>query len=134
MKSKRGYGMHAQHHRTFRSFTSAKLPKQGEPKFKVGDRVGNFVINYYHGHTAVNQRTNRVMSKEHHWYGCTCDCGSTTKRSQQELTDERRTQQCHRCQVREAKAKQTIPVTKEEVSEDNPERDRDPRSTDPICQ
>lgn len=72
-------------------------PDKGLPKFSKGDKIGDFTITYYRGHTTVNQRNNRIMSKAHHWYSCECTCGNMEPRSQQELTDSRRQQKCFEC-------------------------------------
>ena len=71
----------------------------GEPKFNLDDRIGKWVVIQYSGHTAVNQRTIEVMSKEQHWYKVKCNCGNITYRSQQELIDPRRQQSCAECNI-----------------------------------
>ena len=71
----------------------------GRPKFAADDVVGHWTIIGYMGRTAVNQRTSQMMSKEHHWYRCMCDCDErkVESRTQQELTDPRRSQCCVKC-------------------------------------
>lgn len=69
----------------------------GAPKYNTGDKVGDWTITFYHGHSYVNKRTAEVMSKTQHWYQCQCKCGKKTSRSQQELIDPRRQQCCADC-------------------------------------
>lgn len=69
----------------------------GEPKFSVGDRVGDFEVIHYMGHSDVNKRNNHIMAKPQHWYRCLCSCGTEESRSQQELVDTRRSQCCFNC-------------------------------------
>lgn len=69
----------------------------GDPKFSVGDVVGDFRIMEYMGHSDINKRNNRIMAKPQHWYHCQCTCGTQEHRSQQELGDERRSQCCYKC-------------------------------------
>ncbi len=74
----------------------------GEPKYEQGNTIGNFSIMRYMGHSVVNKRNNRIMSKPQHWYRCICACGQQESRSQQELTDTRRKQECFTCRAKEA--------------------------------
>jgi len=69
----------------------------GKPKYEVGDKIGFFEIIRYDGHSEVNKRNARKMSKAQHWYRCRCACKNEVHRSQQELVDPRRQQQCNRC-------------------------------------
>ena len=73
----------------------------GAPKYDDGDVIGDFVIIRYMGHSVVNKRNNRLMSKPQHWYRCKCECGQEESRSQQELTDVRRQQKCFTCRAKE---------------------------------
>lgn len=75
-------------------------PKIGLPKFKENDVVGDFIIARYEGHSEVNKRTAKYMSKAQHWYYCSCVCGKSEYRSQQELVDPRRQQKCATCRDR----------------------------------
>lgn len=85
-----------------RSFSRRPLrTKVGLPKYKDGDAIGCFTIIRYMGHSAINKRNNRIMSKEQHWYRCECNCGQEESRSQQELTDTRRQQKCFTCRATE---------------------------------
>lgn len=73
----------------------------GAPKYEDGDTVGLFHIIRYMGHSLVNKRNNRIMSKPQHWYRCRCACGQEESRSQQELVDQRRKQECFTCRSKE---------------------------------
>ena len=77
------------------------LPAAGEPKWSVGEHVGEFTIVFYMGHSDVNKRNNRIMSKPQHWYRVKCKCGTNERRSQQELTDTRRALKCVQCREEE---------------------------------
>lgn len=81
----------------------------GLPKYKPGDVVGSFTIESYLGHSAVNKRTAKFMTKAQHWYTCLCDCRTKERRSQQELIDVRRQQMCFKCRdpVQEAQCELT---------------------------
>lgn len=70
---------------------------RGEPKFKQEDRVGDFKILHYMGHSRINKRNAQKMAKAQHWYRCVCTCGTEESRSQQELIDPRRQQKCFKC-------------------------------------
>ena len=77
------------------------MPTQaGIPKYNKGDIVGDFVVSQYLGHTAVNYRTNEMMSKAQHWYKCECMfCSNEEFHSQQEMVDPRHTREltCKSC-------------------------------------
>jgi hypothetical protein len=75
----------------------AMRPEPVGPLYLAGDIIGFFEIVHYMGHSDVNKRNNRIMSKPQHWYHCVCDCGLNERRSQQELTDQRRQQCCAAC-------------------------------------
>jgi len=85
--------------RSRRSFRTLKGGESfmGVPKYKIGDKIGNFEITFYHGHSAINKRTAKQMAKPQHWYRCKCSCGGFENRSQQELIDNRREQKCYIC-------------------------------------
>lgn len=84
--------------RNFRSLRRrAGIIAVGIPKFGVGEIIGDFVVKFYDGHSYINKRNNRKMSKPQHWYYCKCTCGKTEHRSQQELIDKRRQQCCEAC-------------------------------------
>lgn len=72
----------------------------GEPKFEVGEVIGDFTVIHYMGHSDVNKRNNHIMAKPQHWYRCRCSCGTEESRSQQELNDQRRNQCCFKCRER----------------------------------
>lgn len=80
-----------------RSFKTLRLSDVGEPKYKVGDIIGSFEVIRYEGHSEINKRNARHMSKAQHWYRCQCFCGNEEYRSQQELVDKRRKQCCAVC-------------------------------------
>ena len=84
-----------------RSFRN--LSQIGRPKYDAGQTIGHFTITRYQGHSDVNKRNNRIMAKPQHWYRCKCDCGEYESRSQQELTDTRRSQCCESCRKPEEK-------------------------------
>lgn len=73
------------------------LTKEGGPKYKVGDEIGDFIVIFYHGHSYINKRNLNKMAKAQHWYRCKCKCGLQESRSQQELIDPRRQQKCFAC-------------------------------------
>lgn len=75
----------------------------GKPKYVVGSVIGSFTVIRYMGHSTVNKRNNRIMTKPQHWYRCICTCGGEESRSQQELTDTRRQQKCFVCRAKEEK-------------------------------
>lgn len=76
---------------------AGRISEVGSPKFVVGDAVGNFTIVVYMGHSAINKRNSRQMSKPQHWYRCRCTCGNVESHSQQELVDPRRSNMCAEC-------------------------------------
>lgn len=80
-----------------RSFRSKYRKPVGSPKYEVGDKIGHFEIIRYEGHSTINKRNAHEMSKAQHWYRVVCTCGHETHRSQQELVDTRRIQQCSKC-------------------------------------
>lgn len=84
-----------------RSFRRHRRSTHGLPKFANGDQVGDFTILRYEGHSDVNKRNAKKMSKAQHWYYCHCDCGSEEYRSQQELVDPRRQKCCSNCRAEE---------------------------------
>lgn len=79
------------------SYGRSRFSKFGKPKFTNGEVIGDFTIIRYMGHSDVNKRNNRIMSKPQHWYRCRCLCGTEESRSQQELADKRRQQKCYVC-------------------------------------
>jgi hypothetical protein len=80
-----------------RSRTGEFKTEIGAPKFEVGNEIGDFIVIFYQGHSFVNKRTAKEMSKAQHWYRCQCKCGNIESRSQQELIDPRRQQCCADC-------------------------------------
>ena len=71
--------------------------KHGQPKFRPGDIVRNFTVKRYAGHSYINKRTHKEMSKAQHWYRCECTCGAYEYRSQQELIDKNGVNDCSNC-------------------------------------
>lgn len=69
----------------------------GWPKLEAGQRVGHFTIEHYIGQSTVHPVKAVVLSKDHHWYRCICDCGAEEVQTQQQLTDPRRTHACADC-------------------------------------
>ena len=80
-----------------RAFKRRSLIKIGGPKYVKDDIIGDFTIIFYQGHSYINKRTIKPMSKAQHWYQCRCSCGNIESRSQQELIDTRRQQKCKTC-------------------------------------
>jgi len=78
-------------------FNRYRRTVQGLPKLSAGQRVGQFVIERYVGQSTVHPVKAIVLSKDHHWYRCTCDCGATETQTQQQLLDKRRTHACSSC-------------------------------------
>ena len=91
-----------------RSFGRSRFSSFGKPKFSDGDRIGQFTILHYMGHSDVNKRDNHIMSKPQHWYRCICSCGTQESRSQQELIDTRRQQKCSVCRSLSTNEQETL--------------------------
>jgi hypothetical protein len=69
----------------------------GGPKLEAGQRVGQFIVDHYIGQSTVHPVKAVILSKDHHWYHVTCDCGTEETQTQQQLTDKRRTHACGDC-------------------------------------
>jgi hypothetical protein len=80
----------------------------GVPKYDTGDKVGKFTVLHYLGHSAVNKRNHKIMSKAQHWYRCKCECGQQESRSQQELSDTRRQRVCFVCRNQKEESCESI--------------------------
>lgn len=80
------------------SWMSRYKSRHPRPRFKVGDSVGNFVVSDYVGYTSVRPvGSPDRLSREHHWYGVTCKCGTEEVHTQQHLIDQRRHRMCKQC-------------------------------------
>lgn len=71
--------------------------KGATPKFFPTDVIGELTIKSYVGYSTVHPEKATILSGEHHWYRVECSCGLTEVRSQQQLVDKRRKQQCSTC-------------------------------------
>ena len=71
--------------------------KGATPKFSPGDVIGELTVKDYIGHSTVHPEKATILSGEHHWYRCKCSCDLIEVRSQQQLVDKRRKQQCSTC-------------------------------------
>jgi hypothetical protein len=65
-------------------------PTEPQPRFTEGERVRNVVVERYMGHSRNVPGQAKLLSGEHHWYECRCDCSDKILRTQQQLIDERR--------------------------------------------
>lgn len=63
------------------------------PAYNVGDKVNEFTVTYYCGHTNISPEGQEMASK-HHWYECECSCGEVVILNQKCLS---RRQKCDEC-------------------------------------
>jgi hypothetical protein len=100
-----------------RSFRARQ--RQGAfPKFQPGEQIEKFNISEYIGYSTVHPGTAKILSKEHHWYRCRCNCGTFVIQTQQQLIDKRRLHGCANC----------LKKVKEFIDGNQPQRKRDPAS------
>lgn len=80
-----------------RSNWQANIGKEPKPRFREGDQAGEFTIASYLGWHKTHPKSGKVLHSEHHWYMCTCSCGTKEVHTQQQLIDTRRNRACVNC-------------------------------------